>query len=363
MKHNKWTLGIGVTSSCNMKCPFCYSQDQRETNDLPLDRWISFVKSNAFFIKAINYGTGENTLSKTWYELIHYIRNYFPGIRQAITTNGYLSKAIEDSKKKDVLDSCIDEIDVSIDFANPEIHDKIRRFSGAYDMAVDTLSYCKEQGKHATIVILGREETLDINNLHQLFELAGSYNAFIRINIYRHVSTKSSFQYPGFSSVIKALDWIIKHYTVVSISEPVFSSIYGINNNISEDSPMSMRILSDGSITPSTYLITEEWVAGNICDDVLLPEIGQTPPFKRYNNDILPEWCKECFYAKTCKGGTRDRRLLKWGNLNHPDIYCPRFATEIVEKKMSLNPRILHNKNTIHSDYLPTIIFSPRNDG
>lgn len=363
MKSQTWTVGIGVTSACNMNCPFCYSQDRRKADDLEMSAWISFMKKNAPLIHAINYGTGENTLSKSWFGLITFVRENFQGIRQALTTNGSLIKVIEHGNRASIIDACIDEVDVSIDFADPELHDRMRGFPGAFDMAVRTLAYCKKSGKRATIVVLGQDKMLDCANLAQLFDLASRYEAFVRINLYRHVSNNSSFRSPDLSAIVKALDWIIKHHTVVSISEPVFRNMYGIPTSAEADTSLSMRILPNGDITPSTYLITKEWVAGNILDNVSLTDLVQTTPFQRFRGDALPNECRGCSYANTCRGGTRDRRFLTWGSLDHPDIYCPRRAGEVISKERGLTPRVLRNSKTVHSDYLPTLIFSPYTNG
>jgi radical SAM protein with 4Fe4S-binding SPASM domain len=361
MKSQIWTVGMGVTSLCNMNCPFCYSQDQRKVDDLDVAIWISFIEKNASFIHAINYGTGENTLSKAWYLLIEFVREHLPDVRQALTTNGSLVKAIENSSRADVINACIDEIDVSIDFADPERHNRMRGFPGAFNMAVNTLAYCKDTNKRATIVILGQDEMLGRENLAQLFDLASRYDAFVRINLYRHVSDKSLFRSPDLSTVLNALDWIITNHTVVSISEPVFRSIYGIPADFHLHAPLSMRILPNGDVTPSTYLITDEWVAGNIRKNMSLADLARTPSFQRFGNVTLPQACKGCPYADTCQGGTRDRRFLTWGNLDLPDIYCPRREDGTFGTTRALTPKLLQDSKTVHSDYLPTLIFSPNN--
>lgn len=354
-----WTVGIGFTSLCNMKCPFCYSQDQRAAQDLPLDVWLSFIRRSASSIRAINYGTGENTLSKDWYPFIEFVRARYPEIKQALTTNGYLARAIEDAGRRAAIDDGIDEIDVSLDFASPQAHDKRRGLSGAFDMAVDTLYYCRAHGKRATIVVLGEAETLDLANLAQLFELARRHGAFVRINLYRHVSPRSPFRPPSPDRVIEALDWIVARHAVVSISEPVFRSLYCLPTARRGDALSSMRILPSGNITPSTYLITDEWVAGNIQNDVVLDDVYRTTPFQRFLQDTIPQQCADCLYLDTCRGGTRDRRFLTWGSLERPDIYCPHAITSLAEAEGRPTARLLRNSETVHSDYLPTMIFAP----
>ena len=76
-----------------MNCEFCYSRFKREhVNDLNYEDWLMFINNNHDWINSINFGTGENSLSNDWFKLIDYIRKYYPEIRQAVTTNGYLSR-------------------------------------------------------------------------------------------------------------------------------------------------------------------------------------------------------------------------------------------------------------------------------
>ena len=95
----KWNIGWGTVSHCNMNCQFCYSKHKRkDSKDLKYNDWIKFIDENHSKINSINYGTGENTLDETWFDLVAYIRRNYPQIRQALTTNGHLSEAVKKEK-------------------------------------------------------------------------------------------------------------------------------------------------------------------------------------------------------------------------------------------------------------------------
>ncbi len=115
----KWNIGWGAVSHCNMNCQFCYSKHRRKySNDLVFDDWIKFIDENHSKINTINYGTGENTLEDNWFKLVSYIRENYPGIRQALTTNGYLSEAVKNPKNMQIFIDAVDEVDVSLDFCD-----------------------------------------------------------------------------------------------------------------------------------------------------------------------------------------------------------------------------------------------------
>jgi radical SAM protein with 4Fe4S-binding SPASM domain len=101
--------------------------------------------------------------------------------------------------------------------------------------------------------------------------------------------------------VLRALDWIIQRHTVVSVSDPVFSSLYEIPTSPVSNGLSSMRILANGDITPSTYLISEEWIAGNIRQVRSLAELGQTAPFQRFVQPLLPRECEGCPRKDSCR--------------------------------------------------------------
>jgi MoaA/NifB/PqqE/SkfB family radical SAM enzyme len=187
MAHKLWNIGWGVTSDCNMDCQFCYSQSKRNVdNDLVVGDWINFIKSNHSRIGAINYGTGENTLSADWFHLVDYIRTNYPKIRQALTTNGYVSEIINNDKHKlEIIKKAIDEIDVSLDFADEEKHNKFRGQKNAFKWAMNTLSFCQNNNKTAAIVCLLSRQTIARENLEGIFKVAKKYETIVRMNLYR----------------------------------------------------------------------------------------------------------------------------------------------------------------------------------
>ena len=153
----RWNIGWGTVSACNMNCRFCYSRFRRkDSRDLGLEDWIAFVDRNADYIHTINSGTGENSLSEDWFTLISHVRRRYPRIRQALTTNGYVSEAMRrDPEKEAIVKEAIDEMDISLDFADAEKHNAFRGQPHAYQWAMDTLAFCRDHHKQATIVCLG----------------------------------------------------------------------------------------------------------------------------------------------------------------------------------------------------------------
>ena len=354
----KFNIGWGITSSCNMNCKFCYSKETRQnTKDITINDWINFVDQNYEYIDSINYGTGENALCDDFFEFIYYVRKNYPNITQSLTTNGYIYEKVKNNPKfYDIYKASIDEIDVSLDFAIPEKHNYFRGQPKAYEWAINTLNMLKNDKKKATIVFVGFEETMAKENIDGLFAIAKKYDALVRLNIYRPVSEKEEINKKfilSYNTLIEAIEYIYKNYKVVALSDSLFGNIYTKGLEIKENTGIdSIRILPDGSICPSTYLITENYRKDyNIKQENILSKIK----FDEFIDVPIPEKCKNCEIKDQCKGGVYDRRILWYGTLKERDPYCPFDNNDDINKEQF---KILKKERvSVHDGYLPTMFF------
>lgn len=357
-----YSLGIGFTAKCNMNCAFCYSKKKRnEKGELPLSLWTDFITRNADMIDAVNYGTGENSLSNEWFELIHYIRRQAPLIRQALTTNGSLALITEtEQEKMKIFEECIDEVDVSIDYGDEVSHNLGRGCDSAFKWAIETLDLCKRVRKQATIVMVGTESTLTAENLQKIFEIAREKDAVVRINLYRPVNPLSPMQPPRLSNIDKAFKWIAANGRFLAVSDPLISSIYFDSYARRDPSgSTSFRIVQNGDIFPSTYLLNPELCIGNI-KDINLSDMNGLAIVQRFSSSPVPDACIGCEWYNTCGGGTLDRRYLVYGTLEERDPYCP-YRQENVgmfERHKIDAPK--PGYQSVHDGYLPTIIVEAR---
>ena len=356
----KWNIGWGTISKCNMNCQFCYSKQKRtNSNDLGYKDWVKFIDENHKSINTINYGTGENTLSDDWFKLTEYIRTNYPQIRQALTTNGYLYEATKNKEKLEIFIKAIDEVDVSLDFAQKENHSKLRGQSNAYDWAINTLELCYKYGKSSTIVFLGSKVNINKENIDGLFNIAKHYNAILRMNMYRPtegIDDKSKEFIIEYDSVIEILEYISEKYSILSLNDTLFSTILTDQTIEDPSGCQSIRILPDGSITPSTYLINKDYTVGNIKENNVLNKLEEKGMINQILYKVLPDECNRCFYAQKCCGGVYDRRYLWNGGLDKKDPYCPGIFNKEIQHTISVSSQ---NFSSIHDGYLPTMFFSP----
>jgi len=359
-----WNIGWGLTNKCNLSCEFCYSKNARNLSKeiSEISVFKEFIDENFHLVKSINYGTGENTLCDNWIEIIKYVHEKFPNVVQGLTTNGYLSELCKyNSFAEKIIINCLEEIDVSLDFGDNERHNKFRGNSCVYDWVIKTLEFCKLNKKRTTIVFVGTNETLEISNIKNLFEIAREYNTIIRLNPYRPaygIDYQSNRFIPDFEVIKKALEYISDNYKILSLSDPLFSAIFTHGDKPSADPSgfTSIRILPDGSITPSTYLITEEFRRLNIKIKNVFKEL-EKDDFKNLIKRIIPEECVGCKYVSVCQGGALDRRYLWYKNFGKRDPYCPFRNNEFTNiSKLKVMPNI--NFQSVHNEYLPTLFFS-----
>ena len=354
----KYNIGWGLTNSCNMNCKFCYSKETREkSKECKIQDWKKFVDENYKQIDSINYGTGENAILNDFFYFIDYVRKTYPHITQSVTSNGFISERIIKNKEfMDIFMRSMDEIDISLDFASKDKHCEFRGQKNAYDWAIQTLELLKDTDKKVTIVFVGFEETMTKENIDSLFKIAKKYNTLIRLNIYRPVSERKEIN-KKFILKYEKLDEILKYiyqkYKIVSLSDALLGNVYTNEENIKENTGIgSIRILPDGKICPSTYLISDKYSTQyNIKQEKVLSKIY----FKEFENTVIPKECKNCKIKNKCKGGVFDRRILWYGTLEERDPYCPhRYGRRIPKNKFEVEK---HGRVSVHDDYLPTLFF------
>ncbi len=358
----KYSVGWGLTNICNMNCQFCYSKIARDKNqELSLSDWIKFIDLNHDNIESINYGTGENTLIDDFFIFIDYVRTNYPEITQSLTTNGHLYEKIQSNSKyyESYLRS-IDEVDVSLDFADKSKHTQFRGQPKAYDWAINTLKMLQQDHKKATIVFVGFDETLEKENITGLFKIALEYDAYLRLNIYRPTSCNEEINKRFILSEDKlydALDFINENYRILSLNDSLLGNLY-TDELVSDNTGVSsIRILPNGMICPSTYLISDEYLSdysildGKILDNLEFPQF-EAPP--------LPKECDNCLIKDKCKGGVLDRRYLWYGSLEERDPYCPtRSSKDLPKQKYKIYKK---ERISVHDGYLPTLFFENRED-
>lgn len=323
-KYNSKSLGIGLTSKCNLDCSHCYSKNLSKES-ISLEEAKNIFKSFPN-LKKVNFGTGESILNPELFRIIDF---YFSkNIKMALTSNGTTIDELSDEYLKK-----ISEVDISIDFPQEARHDSWRGKKGLFDTALTAIEKCKSLGLEVSITTV----LMNINYkfIKDFRKLLDKYHLYLRINLYKPVNTdKYLLDYKEFWEAIKIIS---KNFVLVSSSEPIIYLISPFDNDL-VGSPCgdSMRIHPDFSLSPCVYID------------------GNKISVERFNElkKIIPSFCKKCKFASKCRGGCLSRRILE-NRIYEPDSYCPFYRGDSIP---NIKFKKVEKKDFIHSSYLCTFI-------
>ena len=360
---DKWKIGWGISNRCNMGCRFCYSRNARKEPNYKdnIRAGFQFIINNKERIESINFGTGEPTIEPELFELCDAIRREAPHISIGITTNGTLVEALEDPHRLDVFRRCIDDVDVSLDYGDQARQDQSRNHPGAFMMAVRSLKVCRQYGKKTTIVNALHKYNGTRENMDSLMRLSRIYDASLRINIYRPTV---GFDYViGYDQLKEILIRFVRNQQVESLADPLFASLFHVPCPAGDPvARSSFRILPNGYISPSTYLLDREWQEHRIDEIRDIDALHDFACFRKILLAPVPKACSSCPYVAICRGGVIDRRWLWYHDLNRRDPYCP-YKNHDQDDWVSLSGDAVcasEKKSFVHDGYLPTLIFGPQ---
>ena len=133
-----------LTSACNLKCVHCRACPvyQRSPEDLTTEEGKTLIKQIASFAKPVLVlSGGEPLVRPDVFELARHGASM--GLRIALATNGTL---VTPEVARQIKDSGIQRVSVSIDGASAKSHDEFRRVPGAFDEAWRGIENIKAAG-------------------------------------------------------------------------------------------------------------------------------------------------------------------------------------------------------------------------
>jgi heme b synthase len=150
-----------VTRSCNLACIHCRAAalDKPYENELTTEESFRFLDNIATFAKPIIILTGgEPLLRPDIFDIAAYGNE--KGFRMTMAVNGTL---LTPEIAKQMIDSGIQRISISLDGATAESHDAFRQMQGAFDGALRGIAGAREAGLDFQI-----NTTITQQNLHEL---------------------------------------------------------------------------------------------------------------------------------------------------------------------------------------------------
>lgn len=139
-------VAFDITNRCNYRCLHCYNRSGENLiirNELNDKEVLTFIKDVAD-LKPLNlcFCGGEPMLRE---ELIYKVANVLAAseVTVSMVTNGSL---ITPEKAKELFKEGVSRVQISVDGASPETHERLRPHRGAFESAISAISHFKEAG-------------------------------------------------------------------------------------------------------------------------------------------------------------------------------------------------------------------------
>ncbi len=173
---NKWELkwmAWELTEKCNLSCVHCRSASEMDSSEglFTLEKARKFMDEiETFASPVIVLSGGEPLMRKDVFDIAEYGNS--KGFRMCLATNGVL---VNDEICKDIIDSGIKIVALSLDGSTKEIHDNFRNQEGAFDGVMKAAEYFR---KHGIRFIINSSFTKrnqdDIPNVYRLAKKIGA---------------------------------------------------------------------------------------------------------------------------------------------------------------------------------------------
>jgi radical SAM protein with 4Fe4S-binding SPASM domain len=300
---DRFSVGLGLTNECNLACAHCY-RDTDRIDRLSLEDVRRVCESVP--VRSVNLGTGENGLHPEFHAILRYLRER--GTTMALTSNGYTAAVLGDDDLR-----CFTDLEFSLDFATEQEQDRWRG-AGNWRLVLEQTARALELGVRVTIIAVMMRTNYD--KLPEIGALAARHRASFRVNVYQAVKTDAfSLDYEQFWIGFQRL---MESCPLAVCNEPIVRAILGFDAAPGGCGKSTIRVTPKGEVLPCVYWPKrslglgelEEWGAA----------IVNSPAFREL--DRIPQFCANCRFLDSCRGGCPSRRLLR-GALELPDEFCP----------------------------------------
>jgi MoaA/NifB/PqqE/SkfB family radical SAM enzyme len=210
-----FSIGVGLTNECNLRCPHCYRPD------MVIDRLsLQDIQRvcDSIPVKSMNLGVGENGLHPDYHAILRFLADR--GIVTSITSNGLSTERLTDAELLRFR-----SVEFSLDFPTEQAHDAFRG-QGNWRTVIKALERCASLSVAVTITAVMMR--INYDKLPELARVAGAFGANLRVNVYQPAKTdRFSVSYEQFwQGFIKLLE----STQLVATTEPVLAAVLGIED-------------------------------------------------------------------------------------------------------------------------------------
>ena len=337
------------TNMCNLRCKHCYQRaDKPLPDELTLEEKIDVVRQlDEAGVAAVALSGGEPTIHPHFFRVVEELSKR--GIYVAVATNGWLfaeRKYLIRAKIKGVR-----YIEVSVDSADPEKHDKFRGVPGSWKRATQTLKNAVAiKLNHAMAVTVTRNNIDEIDDILDLAQELGVWRVvffnFVPVGRGKEIMDLDLSPEEREEFMKKIAKEMVKRKIEIYTTAPQYSRVTmevlgstlpthfstpidsGYNKIVSALAEFvggcgAGRIYAalepNGDVTPCVFLPI---VVGNVREKHF-KEIWETSDLflKLRDRNNLKGYCKDCPYREIC-GGCRARAYAYFNDPLAPDPGC-----------------------------------------
>jgi MoaA/NifB/PqqE/SkfB family radical SAM enzyme len=208
-----FSIGVGLTNECNLRCPHCYRPDMviERLSRQDLQRVCDSIP-----VKSMNLGVGENGLHPDYHAILDLLAER--GIVTSITSNGLSTEVLTDAELQRFR-----SVEFSLDFPTEQEHDAFRG-QGNWRAVVKALERCANLSLPVTITTVMMR--INYDKLPELARVAASFGANLRVNVYQPSKTERfSVSYEQFW---RGFTTLLESTRLVVTTEPVLAGVLGI---------------------------------------------------------------------------------------------------------------------------------------
>lgn len=295
-----FSVGIGLTNECNLRCAHCYRPDA-VIDQLTLADVTRVCDSLP--IRSMNLGVGENGLHPQYRAILDSL--WARGIKTSVTSNGLSLAVLPDEAVRR-----FHSVEFSLDFPTERDHDAFRA-PGNWRAVRAGIERCAGLGVPAAVTAVMMR--INYDRLGELARVAAAWGAKLRVNVYQPSrSDRFTLSYTEFWEGFRRL---LGAARLVATTEPVLAAVLGLADFAGPGcGRTTVRVAPDGRILPCTYWPTSRLTLADL--EALGEGIAGTPEFLEARH--VPAGCADC----PCRGGCAGRRAVM-GKLEEPDPYCP----------------------------------------
>ncbi len=322
-------LYINPADGCNLHCKHCWVNEGSRTGKLlSLEQWKDLLtQAKALGAGYVKLTGGEPLLYKDIVPLYRFTADIFPQV--AIETNGTLQP---DGLWETFLNKKPFHVSVSIDSANPDIHDEFR---GGTDAWKKTVAFAKKLVEHGinnqVIMSIADLRRQPVKDMARLVEKLGV--STLKINFIIPSGRGKNNNFSRNSPIKEILDFIAWiHEEMPDWVLPSVPAALLPVNHLKKLGYCPVRnlmgVLPDGIFSLCGVAFSRKDMAWGKFPETSVQEAWENSPVYRMIRSSVPGHlegvCRRCMHKNSCAGRCVVNNLETGGSITSPDILCQR---------------------------------------